>query len=159
MIIDKNCCLRIDTLYRVIDIVCDVIYNDGMGRKAYSPEGTVEPIKQSGGRKACLVTGFVFTCAGFALVLAALLILFIPSFAFQSGAVTPFELNTCLYGIGAGLGFVGVILVLAGNDASKILTRLSFFFGVCAFIAGFAMLIICLFFKTILPIDAINNLM
>lgn len=136
-----------------------------MGKTAITAEGSIKknqpsakPVyKDMKGRKICLIIGFILCLDAFCLVLAAMLMAFIPNLSVNPAGITQFELGIRLYGIGAGAAFLGLIMAVAGANTKKSLARFGFFFGILAFIVGFVMLIICLFFKTILPIRALQE--
>ncbi|MEG1529159.1 MAG: hypothetical protein RR405_02295 [Clostridia bacterium] len=131
-----------------------------MSKKTYAKNGQVAPVyKDMKGRKIVLVLGLLMTIASFAIVVFAMLTLFIPNLDIKPIAgLTALAMNTYFYGIGVGLGFIGLVFTVAGANTAKGLARLSFLLGILAFLVGSAMLVITLFFKTILPIEAIQNL-
>ena len=133
-------------------------YNLYMAKKAFTTDGEVAPVyKDMKARKAVLVTGFALCIAAFAATLAAMLIMFVPGLTFKSASLTAFELNFGLFAFGVCASFVGVVFSVAGANTSTATARFSFAFGVLSFIVAAVMMLICLFFKTLLPLDAIKH--
>jgi hypothetical protein len=135
-----------------------------MSKKVFTRDGeyaeaeTIYPYSNMTARKSVLAVGVLLCVGGFSLVLCALLMLFVPSLSYKGAAMTPLEFYIYLYGIGIALDFVGVVFTVAGANASKGFARLAFFMGSVSFIVGAVMLLIALFFKTVLPVDAINRM-
>lgn len=135
-----------------------------MGKKVFTPDGetvkadVVYPYKNMGARKWVLFLGFLMCAAGFALVLCALLMLFIPSLSYKGTNMSPLQFYIYLYSIGVALDFVGIVFTVAGANTKKGLARFSFFLGSVSFIAGVIMLLISLLFKNVLPLDALKRM-
>ncbi len=108
-------------------------------------------------RRIVLLLGFLIVLVGFAAVVLGALVLFVPGFDIVKGT-RPIVQIIYFMAIGIGACFVGIIFAVAGANTKKGLARLAFFLGTVAFITGAALLIISLFFNTILPIQAIENL-
>ena len=116
-----------------------------------------QPYSHMFARKIVLLIGLVITLLGFIAVLLGALVLFLPGINVIQGMK---PITQIIYLMAAGLVacFVGVVFAVAGANTIKPLARLSFFLGSVAFIAGAALLVICLFFQTILPIPALERL-
>lgn len=110
-----------------------------------------------GARRIVLLLGALITLLGFVAVLLGALVLFVPGFDVIKGT-KPITQVTYLLIAGIAACFVGVVFCVAGANTMKALARLSFFLGSVAFIVGAAILIIALFFQTILPLGAIDRL-
>ena len=110
-----------------------------------------------GARRIVLLIGLVITILGFIAVLLGALVLFVPGFDIVKG-VRPITQLTYFMSAGIAACFVGVVFSVAGANTMKGLARLAFFLGAVGFIVGAALLVISLFFQTILPIQAIETL-
>ena len=108
-------------------------------------------------RRIVLLVGLCVVALGFIAVLLGALVLFVPDFDVIKG-VKPIVQVTDLMIAGCVACFVGVVFAVAGANTMKGLARLAFFLGSVAFIAGAALLVISLFFRTILPLPAIDRL-
>ena len=107
-------------------------------------------------RRIILLVGVV-TVIGFITVLLGALVLFVPGVDVIKGT-KPIVQITYLMIVGLVACFVGVVFTVAGANTMKALARLAFFLGTVAFIVGAALLVISLFFQTILPIPAMDRL-
>ena len=108
-------------------------------------------------RRIILLFGVVVTVIGFIAVLLGALVLFVPGVDVIKGT-KPIVQITYLMIVGLVACFVGVVFTVAGANTMKALARLAFFLGTVAFIVGAALLVISLFFQTILPIPAMDRL-
>ena len=108
-------------------------------------------------RRIILLVGVGITVIGFIAVLLGALVLFVPGVDVIKGT-KPITQITYLMIVGLVACFVGVVFTVAGANTMKALARLAFFLGTVAFIVGAALLVISLFFQTILPIPAMDRL-
>ncbi len=108
-------------------------------------------------RRAVLWMGFALSIVGLVVVALGALFLFVPKMRFIDG-IQPALLLEIIFALGTGLCFIAVIFAVAGANTNKGIARLSFFFGTLAFIVGAAMLVVILFFRTILPLDAFERM-
>ncbi|MBR4800982.1 MAG: hypothetical protein IK048_04880 [Clostridia bacterium] len=123
-------------------------------KKAQAQE---QPYTNMGARKIVLLLGVVITLIGFIGVLLGVLVLFVPGMNVLKDMRPIVQL---IYLMAAGLSacFVGIVLTVAGANTMKGLARLTFFLGTVAFIVGAALLVISLFFNTLLPLEAMQRL-
>ncbi len=130
-------------------------YNVCMGKKTKNTDK--QPYSNMFARKIVLLVGLAITVIGFLAVLLGALVLFVPNLDVIKG-YTP--IMQIIYLLSAGLVacFVGVVFAVAGANTMKSLARLAFFLGTVSFIVGAAILVICLFFKTVLPLPALERL-
>ncbi len=125
--------------------------------KKKSEQQNVQPYSNMTARRIVLLLGFVVVLLGFVAVLLGTLVLFVPGFDVVKGT-RPLVQIIYFMAVGIALCFVGIVFAVAGANTMKGLARLAFFLGSVAFIVGAALLVISLFFNTILPIQAIENL-
>ena len=116
-----------------------------------------QPYKNMAARRSVLYAGFIVSIAGFILVLLSFLFLFAPSINI-SGASSPSVVLAWLLASGIDAAFIGTILTVAGANTQKGIARLSMFLSTISFIAGAALLVIILLFRTVLPLDALSRL-
>ena len=122
-----------------------------------SSEQNEQPYSNMFARRIVLLVGLVITILGFIAVLLGALVLFLPNLDIIKG-VRPILQITYLMAAGISACFVGVVFAVAGANTMKALARLAFFLGTVGFIVGAALLVISLFFQTILPLPAIERL-
>ena len=108
-------------------------------------------------RRIILILGAAITLLGFIAVLLGALVLFVPDFNVIQG-MKPITQVTDLLIAGLVACFVGIVFSVAGANTMKGLARLAFFLGSVAFIVGAALLVISLFFQTVLPIPAMDRM-
>lgn len=116
-----------------------------------------QPYSNMGARRIVLILGAVITLIGFIAVLLGALVLFVPGFDVIKGT-RPITQITYIMIAGISACFVGIVFSVAGANTMKGLARLAFFLGTVAFIVGAALLVISLFFQTILPLPALERL-
>ena len=116
-----------------------------------------QPYKNMKSRYIALAIGLALSIVSFVAVVIGALMVFVPGFNL-SGVDSPMNLLVILLSASIGCAFFGAILAVAGANTKKGIAQLAFFFCVLAFIAGAAMLTVTLFFKTLLPLDALNRL-
>ncbi|MCM1306655.1 MAG: hypothetical protein NC037_02180 [Bacteroides sp.] len=125
--------------------------------KRHSTTPPPQPYSNMRARRDVLISGFVFSLAGFVLVLMACLFLFVPKINFFPQA-SPSVLLKWLLIAGIAICFIGTVLTVAGANTIKPLARFSMFLSTISFVVGAALLLIILLFRTILPLDAIERL-
>ena len=125
--------------------------------KKKSKETNEQPYSNMFARRIVLILGAVITLVGFIAVLLGALVLFVPGFDVIKG-MKPITQVTYILIAGLVACFVGVVFSVAGANTMKGLARLAFFLGSVAFIVGAALLVISLFFQTILPLPAIDRM-
>ena len=130
-------------------------YNVLMSKKKQAADK--QPYSNMFARRIVLLVGLGITVLGFLAVLLGALVLFVPDLDVIKGYK---PITQIIYLLSAGLVacFVGVVLAVAGANTMKALARLAFFLGSVSFIVGAAILVICLFFKTVLPLPALERL-
>lgn len=115
-----------------------------------------QPYSNMGARKACLMIGLVLTLLAAAFVVLGAFNLFLTPNMFKVS--NPLDIIIYLLLAGVGVAFVGVVFSVAGANTSKPLARLSFFFGINAFIIGAGMLIVVLLiFKGLIPLPGLES--
>ncbi len=112
------------------------------------------PYSNMPARIGVLIAGFTLTLIGFVAVGIGALFLFC---GIKVGA-NPTVTDAAFFLVGTVLSFVGLIFTIAGANARKSMARLSFLFGLLAFLIGLGFAIVLLFFNTILPIEAFYRL-
>lgn len=125
--------------------------------KKSKTQANEQPYSNMTARRIVLLLGVVITLIGFVAVALGALVLFVPGFDIFKG-VRPILQITYLMAAGLAALFVGIVFTVAGANTMKALARLAFFLGSMAFIIGAALLIISLFFQTILPLPALERL-
>lgn len=108
-------------------------------------------------RRIVLLVGLGIVIVGFIAVMLGALVLFVPGVDVIKNT-KPFMQVIYLLAVGLAACFAGIVLAVSGANTMVGLARLSFFLGSVAFIVGAALLIIVLFFKTVLPIPALDRL-
>lgn len=127
-----------------------------MSKRSYA-QPQEQPYSDMRARRGVLVSGFVFSLIGFALVLMSCLFLFVPTLNFAKD-VSPTLLIKWLLIAGISIAFISTVLTVAGANTKKSVARLSMFLSTTSFIVGAAILLIVLLFRSILPLDAIQRL-
>ena len=125
--------------------------------KKQKQQAKEQPYSNMGARRIVLILGAVITLVGFIAVLLGALVLFVPGVDVIKN-MKPIVQITYLMAVGIAACFVGVVFAVAGANTMKWLARLTFFLGTVAFIVGAALLVLSLFFQTILPIPALDRL-
>lgn len=115
-----------------------------------------EPYSNMPARFIALYLGLALSLLGFVAVLFGALMIFVPGFD-VAGAST-FRLVIIFLSVGIASAFAGSVLTVSGANTRKSLAQLSFLFCVLAFVIGTALLTVLLFFKTVLPITALERM-
>lgn len=118
-------------------------------------QGT-QPYSNMPARRGVLVTGFILSVASLILVVMSFLLLFMPEINLIHSS--PSVMLKWMLIVGISVAFIGTVFTVAGANTIKIMARFSMLFSTLSFIAGAALLVIVLLFRTILPIDAIERL-
>lgn len=115
-----------------------------------------QPYKNMAARRTVLVIGLIVSIISLLLVAFGAMLFFIPSMNFFSAS--PLPVFMIIFGIGAGLAFVGLVFAVAGANTGKPLARISFALALIAFFVGMGFFIAGLLFHTILPVPAMERL-
>lgn len=117
-----------------------VQYNKKSKKKKGKYMTKEEIYKNPKSRWIVLLIGFVLSAASAMLAITPLLMLFVPGWAALSGDKSLIEVAKPLNITAAIVGFVSIVLGVAGANTNKFLARLVFLLGIIAFFAGIVML-------------------
>ncbi len=118
------------------------IQTNKKSKKKKGKYATKEEIyKNPKSRWIVLLIGFVLSAASAMLAITPLLMLFVPGWAALSGDKSLIEVAKPLNITAAVVGFVSIVLGVAGANTNKFLARLVFLLGIFAFFAGMVMLV------------------
>jgi len=115
------------------------------------------PYSNMQARKTVLILGFTLSVASFVMILLGCLLLFVPSIKFSSDT-SPSVTLMWMFIAGIIASFTGTVFTVAGANTIRQLASFSMFLSSLSFIVGAAVLVIILFFRTVLPLDAIDKL-
>lgn len=98
--------------------------------------------------KILALLGFGLTFCGFVVVVLGTCYSFVPTMQ------TTFKTLEVLFGLGAALIFVGIIVCGIGQNSLKLIARFTYFLATIGFIVAAAMLVLIIVFQKAVPLPA-----